>query len=90
MKLYADDMLVQSKWANDHLENLAEMFHILRKYDMKLNPLKCSFGVASGKFIGFMVNVRGIEANPTQLLALRDMRAPRTKNFKVWIGKLLP
>jgi len=55
------------------------MFDILRRYGMKLNPLKCSFGVGSGKFLGFIVNARGIEANPTQISALREMRPPRTK-----------
>jgi len=79
MEVYVDDMLVKSKKAEDHLENLAEMFHVLRKYGMKLNPLKCSFGVASGKFLGFMVNARGIEANPAQVSALREMHAPKTK-----------
>ena len=43
---------------------------------MKLNPLKCVFGVASGKFLGFMVNHRGIEANPKKIQALVDMRSP--------------
>ena len=39
------------------------MFDILRKQQMKLNPLKCAFRVGSGKFLGFMVNQREIEAN---------------------------
>jgi len=65
MKVYVDDMLVKSKRVVDRIENLAEMFAILCKYGMKLNPLKCSFGVESGKFLGFMVSARGIEANPT-------------------------
>ena len=34
---------------------------------MKLNALKCAFGVASGKFLAFMVNQRGIEANPEKI-----------------------
>ena len=43
---------------------------------MKLNPQKCVFGVESGKFIGFMVNHRGIEANPAKIQALLDMKSP--------------
>jgi len=46
---------------------------------MKLNPLKCSFEVEFGKFLGFIVSARGIEANPAQITALREVRAPRTK-----------
>jgi len=79
MEVYVDDMLVKSKRAIDHIENLVEMFAILRKYGMKLNPLKCSFGFESGKFLGFMVSARGIEANPTQITVLREVKAPRTK-----------
>ena len=52
---------------------------------MKLNPLKCAFGVSSGKFLGFMVTQRGIEANPIQLKAIMDSQAPA---FRKWVHKL--
>ncbi|XP_075653899.1 uncharacterized protein LOC142624256 [Castanea sativa] len=45
---------------------------------MKLNPSKCVFGVASGKFLGFMVSQRGIEANPEKVQAILDMTSPKT------------
>ena len=77
MEVYVDDMLVKSREASDHIGHLAEMFSILRKYRMKLNPQKCVFGVESGKFLGFIVNHRGIEANPTKIQALINMRSPR-------------
>ena len=64
MEVYVDHMLVKSKIGNNHVSDLEECFGILRKYDMKLNPQKCTFGVASGMFLGFIVNTRGIEANP--------------------------
>ena len=75
MEVYVDNMLIKSKFASDHVTHLAEMFKILKEYRMKLNPLKCAFGVASGKFLGFMVNQRGIEANPDKIQALLDMRS---------------
>ena len=46
---------------------------------MKLNPLKCAFGVSTGKFLGFMVKQRGIEANPVQLKAILQSPAPNSK-----------
>ena len=46
---------------------------------MKLNPIKCTFGVSSGKFLGFMVNSRGIEANPDKIKALIEMSPPKNK-----------
>ena len=53
-------MLVKSKEPCDHIKHLGEMFEFFRKYRMKLNPQKCVFGVKSGKFLGFIVNHRGI------------------------------
>ena len=67
MEVYIDDMLVKSKQRPDHITHLQEAFDLLKAYDMKLNPLKCAFGVSAGRFLGFMVTQRGIEANPAQL-----------------------
>ena len=53
------------------------MFNILRKYRMKLNPMKCAFRLALGKFLGFMVNQRGIEENPEKINVLLEMSSPR-------------
>ena len=55
MEAYIDDMLVKSKEHFDHTKHLQEAFELLRRYDMKLNPLKCAFKVSSDKFLGFMV-----------------------------------
>ena len=52
MEVYVDDMLVKSKTAEGHTRDFGEVFATLRQYGMKLNPLKCTFGVASGKFFG--------------------------------------
>ena len=75
---YVDDMLVKSKKEEDHLDNLKETFNTLRQYHMKLNPSKCAFGVSSGKFLGFIVSQRGIEANPEKFRAILEMCSPRT------------
>ena len=71
-------MLVKSKEEGDHLNNLKKMFKTLHKYQMKLNPSKCAFGVSSGKFLGFMVSQRGIEANPDKIRAILEMQPLRT------------
>ena len=57
MEMYVDDMLVKSKATRDHMDHLGQIFSILKKYHMKLNPLKCAFGVVLGKFLGFIVNI---------------------------------
>ncbi|KAL0454687.1 UNVERIFIED_CONTAM: Polyprotein P3 [Sesamum latifolium] len=66
VEVYMDDMLVKSKEAQDHVADLEETFSVLRKYKLKLNPEKCAFGVQGGRFLGFMVTQRGIEANPSK------------------------
>ena len=78
MEVYVDDMLVKSKEELAHLDDLRETFATLKQYQMKLNPGKCVFGVASGKFLGFMVSQRGIEANPEKVQAIINMASPKT------------
>ena len=76
MEVYIDDMLVKSTTAVLHIAHLSKVFQILRKYNMKLNPAKCAFGVSAGKFLGFIVNHRGIEANPDKIKVVLDMPPP--------------
>ena len=77
IEVNVEDMLVKSKTARDHLEYLNQMLNILKKYRIKLNPLNCAFRVRSGKFLGFMVNQRGIEANPEKINVLFEMSSPK-------------
>ena len=76
MEIYIDDMLVKSKESPDHTKHLEETCKLMRMYGMKLNPLKYAFGVSLGKFLGFMVTQRGIEANPIQLRAIMESQTP--------------
>ena len=76
MKVYVDNMLVKSTTTNLHITHLSEAFQILRNYNMKLNPAKCAFDVSDGKFLGFIVNHGGIEANPDKIKAVLDMPSP--------------
>uniref|UniRef100_A0A2N9GTT5 Reverse transcriptase domain-containing protein n=1 Tax=Fagus sylvatica TaxID=28930 RepID=A0A2N9GTT5_FAGSY len=89
VEVYVDDMLVKSKEEDDHLDDLKETFQKLRKYQMKLNPSKCAFGVYSGKFLGFMVSQRGIEANPDKIKAILEMQPPKnTKDVQRLTGRI--
>ena len=78
VEVYVDDMLVKSKEEKNHLDDLKETFITLRQYSIKLNPSKCAFGVSLGKFLGFMVSQRGIEANPEKVKAILEMSSPKT------------
>ncbi|RVW75218.1 Transposon Ty3-I Gag-Pol polyprotein [Vitis vinifera] len=75
VEVYIDDIVVKSKTREEHALHLQEVFHLLGKYDMKLNPSKCVFGVSTGKFLGFMVSQRGIEVS-------RDQVKGKNKVFK--------
>jgi hypothetical protein len=79
MEAYIDDMVIKSKVETDHLAHLAEAFEILKKHGLKLNAEKCAFGVGSGKFLGYLVTRRGIEADPAQLQAIQKLSAPHNK-----------
>ena len=80
VQVYMDDMLVKSRREEDHLEDIRETFDTLRSYTIKLNPGKCTFGVTAGKFLGFMVSQRGIEANLDKIRAIMEKTPP--KNVK--------
>src|SRR6187397_3431181 len=78
MEAYIDDMIVKSKQQADHLADLRETFTILRRHKVMLNPKKCVFGVDSRKFLGFLIDQRGIEANREKIQAVIDMKSPRS------------
>ena len=63
IEIYVDDMVVKSKVVSEHLRDLGSTFNVLRKHKLHLNTSKCSFGVGSDKFLGYMVTHRGIEVN---------------------------
>ena len=77
VEVYVDDMLVKSKEEENHLDDLKEMFNMLKHYNMKLNPAKCAFGVSSGKFLCFMVSQRGIETNIEKVKAILKISSPK-------------
>ena len=79
MEVYIDDMLVKSKEREDHTTHLQQAFELLIAYGMKLNPTKCAFMVSAGRFLGFMMTQRGIEANPAQLQAILESPALSSK-----------
>ena len=89
MEVYIDDMLVKAVKAELHITHLAEAFQVLKSYNMKLNPTKCAFGVSAKTFLGFIVNSRGIEANPDKIKAVLDMLPPlNIKEIKFLTGRI--
>ena len=82
-------MLVKSVKVELRVDHLAESFQVLKDYKMKLNPTKCAFGVSARKFLGFIVNSRGIEANPEKIKVVLDMQPPsNTKEIQRLTGRI--
>ena len=77
IEIYIDDMVVKSKLESKHINNLGNIFEILRRHKLRLNASKCSFGVRPGKFLGYMVTHRGIKVNLDQIKAIDNLQPPR-------------
>ena len=89
IEVYMDDMIAKSKTEEEHLVNLWKLFERLRKYPLRLNPAKCTFGVKSRKLLGFIVSQKGIEVNPDKVKAILEMPEPRTeKQVQGFLGHL--
>ncbi|KAL6312567.1 hypothetical protein AAG906_032868 [Vitis piasezkii] len=77
--LLPNDMIVKSRDRADHLAALEIFFERIRQFRLRLNPKKCTFGMTSGKLLGYMVNERGIEADPDKIRVILDMLVPKTE-----------
>ncbi|KAG9453311.1 hypothetical protein H6P81_006215 [Aristolochia fimbriata] len=89
VECYVDDVVVKTKSRGDHLRDLRAVIERLRRHQLKMNPLKCAFGVSSGKFLGFVVRLRGIEIDQTKIDAIQQMPEPKTlSELKILQGHL--
>ena len=89
VQAYVDDMVVTSRGKEQHVTDLEELFTTIARYRLKLNPEKCIFGVEAGKFLGFLLTERGIEANPEKCAAIMAMRSPASvKEVQQLTGRL--
>jgi len=79
LEVYMDDKIVKSQEEVDHAAHLERVFEQTRKYNMRLNPDKCTFGVPAGKFLDFYLTERGIEANPDKCQAFTQLPTPHSK-----------
>jgi len=90
VQAYVDDMVVTSLEKSRHVADLEELFVTITKYKLKLNPEKCIFRVEAGKFLGFLLSERGIEANPDKCAAILAMRSPATvKKVQQLTGRMV-
>jgi hypothetical protein len=76
IQVYIDDVVITTREEKSLISDWAETFDNLSRYKLKLNPIKCSFGVSAGQLLGFLVSARGIEANPEKIQAILTMEKP--------------
>ena len=79
IEVYVDDMIAKSIDEEEHVEHLLKLFQRLRKYKLRLNPNKCTFGVRSGKLLGFVISEKGIVVDPAKVKEIQEMPAPKTE-----------
>ena len=89
VEIYIDDVVVKSTLARGHLEDLRQVLERTRRFGLRMNPKKCSFGVSAGQFLGFLVHERGIEIGLKSQEAVKMMKPPTTKKeLQKFIGKI--
>ena len=73
----------------EHVQVLRKVFERCRAFKLRMNPLKCAFGVSSGKFLGFLIHSRGIDVNPAKATAMTTMKPLAiVKELKSFLGKV--
>ncbi|XP_070048839.1 uncharacterized protein [Nicotiana tomentosiformis] len=89
IEVYVDDVIIKSKRSTNHIANLRKFFDRLRRYNLKLNRTKSTFGVPTGKLLGFIISHRGIELDPSKVKAIQDLPPPKNKkDVMSFLGRL--
>ncbi|XP_052489428.1 uncharacterized protein LOC128042430 [Gossypium raimondii] len=82
-------MIAKSREEREHVGSHRKLFERLGKFQLKLNPTKCTFGAISGKLLGFIVSERGIKVDPDKIKAIQELPPPRTqKEVRGFLGRL--
>ena len=77
VEVYIDDMVVKSKLVFEQVGDLTSIFEVLKEHKLRLNASKCSFGVGSEKFLGYVVTYKGIEVNPDRIKTINNLQPPQ-------------
>ena len=79
IEVYVDDLIAKSQENESHIKNLQKKFERMRKFQLKLNPAKCTFGATFGKLMGFIVSRIGIEVDLDKIQAIQNLPPPQTQ-----------
>jgi hypothetical protein len=73
MEVYIDDVVVKSVGFEEHMTDLKLSLERMKKYGLRMNSLKCTFGVTSGRFLGFIVHEHDIQIDPKKIDSIRKI-----------------
>jgi hypothetical protein len=89
LEVYIDDLVIKLAEFDGHMSDLRIVFERMRKYNLKMNPLKCAFGVSTGRFLGFIVLEGGIEIDPKKVESIERLAEPtRKRDVQKLLGKV--
>jgi hypothetical protein len=89
MEVYIDNMVVKSVGFEERVTDLKLSLERMKKYGLQMNPLKCTFGVTSGRFLGFIVHEHGIQIDPKKIESIRKIGEPVCKkDVQNLLGKI--
>jgi hypothetical protein len=89
LEVYIDDVIVKLDSMDSHLADLCLALERMCRYGLKINPLKCVFGLSADKFLGFIIHEHGIEIDLTKIESINKVKPPQCKNdIQKFIGKL--
>jgi hypothetical protein len=80
LEIYIDDVVIKSDNMDHHLADLRLALQRMCRYGLKMNPLKCAFGVSASKFLGFIIHEHGIEIDPKKIESIQKVQPPQSKN----------
>jgi hypothetical protein len=79
MVVYIDDIVIKSVGFEEHISNLQVSLERMRKYVLRMNPLKCAFSITAGHFLGFIVHEQGIQIDPKKVESISKIGDPTCK-----------
>jgi hypothetical protein len=89
LEVYIDDVVVTLDSMDSHLADLRLALERMRQYGLKMNLLKCAFGVSAGMFLGFIIHEHGIEIDPTKIESINKVQPSQCKDeMQKFLGNL--
>jgi hypothetical protein len=89
MEVYIDGVVVKSVGFKEHMSDLKLSLERIKTYGLQMNPLKCAFGITSGRFLGFIVHEHGIQIDPKKIESIGKIGEPVcNKDVQKLLGKI--